>query len=179
MNVPSSLVRDRILNPVLDARAENLRQARLIANASPEVDSIVEHVREIARNATPGQRGHLGALLLLVRDLAQSNAAEGNREAGVAGVVDQLASDLRRHETSTPLGMGAQDLARRLRGPLGILANPRAAGGTKYVAAVRAIEDVLAVVPSCHLLDNVTLRHELGVRKYSGLCDLIRERVAA
>jgi CHAT domain-containing protein len=178
MNVPSSLLRDRVLNPTMDARAHNLHQARLIANPTPEIDSIVEHLAAIAETATDTQRGHVLELLRLVRDLAASNHAEGTRQQTVAGVVDRLAADLRRHETTARTSFGVQQLARALRKPLETIVNARGAGSAKYVTAVRQIEDVLRMVPATHLLDNVSLRHELGVAKYDALTRIIDGRTS-
>lgn len=178
MNVPSSLIRDRVLNPVMDARGENLCQQRLINNATPEIDSIVEHVAALIRTATDRQRPHLRALLELVRDLAQSNTREGAAQTSVAGVVDQLAADLRRSETTGHTEFGVQQLARALRRPLETIVNAKRDDSARYVTAVRQIGQVLDMVPAAHLLDNASLRHELGVTKYTRLCELIRERSA-
>lgn len=180
MNVPASLIRDRALAPVLDARAENLHQQRLIANPTPQIDSICEHLHALAATATPAQRHHVRELVRLVRALAASNTTEGERETAVAGVCDQLAHDLRHAESAQRRArtITVRSLARALRGPLDVLVHARRHDGTAYVAAVRAVEDVLRTVPSAHLLDNVSLRHELGLAKYDRLVALIAERTA-
>jgi hypothetical protein len=176
MVVPSSLLRDRVLMPTLDARAENLRQARLAHNPSPEIDSMAEHIAAAALTATPGQLVHLRAVARLLGELLESNAREGGHQLSVSGVVDRLAADLRRHETTARTSFGVQQLARALRKPLETIVNARGAGSQKYVTAVRQVEDVLRMVPATHLLDNVSLRHELGLAKYEALTRFIQER---
>lgn len=174
MLVPSSLIRDRVLAPAMDARAENLRQARLISNPSPEIDSITEHLTELARTTTPAQRPHVRALLELVRDLATSNHAEGETQTTIAGVVDHLASDLRKAETLDRSGeLGVKAIARRLRLPLEDLVNGKRPDSRKVVAARAAVNAVLREVPGVYLLDNASLRHELGVTRYTLLCELV------
>lgn len=179
MNVPSALIRDRVLHPVLDARAENLQQRRLIHNPSEETDSIVEHLAELARTCTPEQRPHLRAVLDLLRELAVSNVREGQGQQTIAGVVDTLAADLRKHETLDRSGdLGVKSIARRLRKPLEDLVNSRSPSSKAVVEARAAVDAVLREVPSAYLIGNVSLRHELGVTRYTRLVELIQDRAA-
>lgn len=179
MNVPSSLIREQVLNVALDARGENIRQQRLLHNpATPGADSFVEHLAALRRTATPRQRPHLRALLKLTRDLARSNAAEGRCETQIAGVVDQLAADLRRAETRSMPRLGASDaeLALRLRRPLDTILSARRRNGKAYVTAIAAVRDVARSVGRETLIANATLRNTLGLARYDALVRIVEGR---
>lgn len=181
MNVPSSLIREQVLNVALDARGENIRQQRLLHNpTTPGADSFVEHLAALRRTATPRQRPHLRALLKLTRDLARSNAAEGRCETQIAGVVDQLAADLRRAETRSMPRLGASDaeLALRLRRPLDTIlsARRRNRNGKAYLDAIAAVRDVARSVGRETLIANATLRNTLGLARYDALVRIVEGR---
>lgn len=166
----AATVRRGILEPTLDAQALNATQARLIANPTPEVDSLVEHVTELARTATTEQRQHLHAILTLTRELFQSNQAEGDLERTVAGAADHLTSELRNNELNADRAPAwpARRIARMVRGPLADLLNPVIADTGR---ALQELQQALQQIPTTALL-TVAVRHELGCRKYTKLTEL-------
>lgn len=125
-----------LVENLMEAQARNREQARLMRNPSPEVDSITECVREIARDATPRQRGHLATLLRLVKRLDESNAVELDLERLSAVIADTAAA------AATPWSL--RRAVRELRDPLAVLTNPMTVSQHK-----QARMDVLAVIAAC------------------------------
>lgn len=174
--VNADVLNARVVDPLLDARALNLQQQRLIHNASPEVDSLVEHVRELARTVTVEQREHLAAILDLVRDLAESNTTEGDLQRAVVGAAEEMAHEALDRRVRDALGVKA--IANTLREPLGVIAHPDQHPAAAFMSAVDVVYDVLARVPA----EKLTARsvcHELGIRKYTALVELVNNRQAA
>lgn len=176
----AAVARRDLLEPTLDAKALNQHQQRIVANPSPECDSLVEHISAVARTATPEQRDHLYAIARLLNDLAHANHAEGECERMVAGAADQLVTDLRDDELNHTVKdrLTAKSIARRLRGPLTVLASPTFASAAALVEAIRVVDDVLARA-STGLLLSVAVRHELGVAKFTLLSELHASRKAS
>lgn len=80
------------MRTILDARALNLRQARLIRNTSPQVDSIVEVVQEMIKDG-PSAKWVL-ELSRLVKQIEADNHLEGLQECVLAGGIER---SLQRH----------------------------------------------------------------------------------
>jgi hypothetical protein len=164
-----------VLRDVLDARGSNLAQARLLFNATPEVDSLIELVHTL-----PVDLGTKRLLLTYCSDLLTLNADEGEHERQAAGILDAAVAALRHAATverqTNPFTVKA--LARRLRPPLAIIANAGHHDALAFVTAVRTIDEVVAVVPVSQLL-TPSVRNQLGPNRYQLLEQLVEQRVAA
>jgi hypothetical protein len=145
MAVTAAAARRDLLEPALDARAHNLTQAQLIANPTPEVDSLLEHVHALGRDLPASQRrAHVHEALRLIRDLFNSNRAEGECEQTIAGAADQLAAALR--AGTVERGWTVKRVARELRDPLAVLVNP-IIRGDKRDDALRRVMRVVDQAP--------------------------------
>lgn len=163
-------LRTGVLEPTLDAIALNRHQARLVANPTPEVDSLAEHVRELARLATRQQRPHLLAVLELLRTLAASNDAEQTQEQTVAGLVDRMVSEQRDLELNGTSRKSARACSRALRPVLADLLNPMLAA--EHPARTRLLHQLVREFgPDVCLSEGV--RHSLAGRKARLLENLI------
>jgi hypothetical protein len=175
--VSAQVLREQVLAPTLDAIALNARQHRLFFNPTVEADSMVEHLQALARTATPEQAPHVEALLLLVRDAVVANTAEGGRQRVAAGAADGLLSEAHRCQrqprAAAPTVKGTAAL---LRGPLDVLG--RSADYVTPKARASAAAEVAAVIDATPvaLLVGTSLRHELGVRKFTLLGQLVAEK---
>lgn len=178
----AATVRGAFLHPAMDARALNLGQALLVANPSPEADSIVE-LLDVLRADDTGEARGVYTLRRLVCDLNDANAREGQCERRIAGSADTLARDLRHLELNDrpalgPSSVAAKSIARTLRAPLRTLdelgggVTPDAIG---LVRAVRAVDAVISRLPSEQVL-SATVRYELGEAKFRVLEGIVRER---
>lgn len=74
------------MRSVLDARACNLQQQRILHNPTPECDSLAEHIAELLTEGVPAQR--VLEMTRLLRRLAESNVAEGGEERYLAGEIE-------------------------------------------------------------------------------------------
>lgn len=169
--VNSATVRDRILGPALEARARNLEQY----DPSPEIDSLLEELR--ARVQMLAVRRDREALLALIDEVIASNDLEGREELSVAGVADQLATDLADYERNgkhVPSDrLGCKAIARRLRDPLRLLADPAGRKPAEIVEASRVVRDTIKLVTQVQLL-SPTVEHELGKKKFATLVEIDR-----
>lgn len=84
-----------LLNPAMDARAHNVGQARTVWNPSPECDSIIEYLARV-QDQIPATV--MGELLRLLRELLESNTAEGEHERAIARMADQMSRTQRSFE---------------------------------------------------------------------------------
>lgn len=84
-----------LLHPAMEGFAQGQRQTRLIWNPSPEADSLLEYLAEVQAQIPPEV---LGKILALVKELLESNLAEGSQEKAVAGFADQMARTMRHEE---------------------------------------------------------------------------------
>lgn len=175
----AATVRHGFLEPALDARALNDAQQRLIQNDTPEVDSVTEHLTLIGRHlrgtdATP-DLVHLFDRVLELRD---SNVAEGGLERTICGRADRLVTDLRTLELSGsggPSPLAARSLARRLREPLRVIAEPPLGDPRALVDAGRKVGEVIAHIPAEQLFTRDVTR-ELGERRAATLRALYERR---
>jgi hypothetical protein len=83
---------DNALNALLDARAHNLEQARLLFNPSPEADSLIEQLHGLDAFDVPPRE--VQTLVDQAVELYRSNQAEGHREQDAAGALDGHIRDL-------------------------------------------------------------------------------------
>lgn len=163
----AEIVRDDVLMPALDARALNTDQALLIANPSPEVDSLEEYVRSLDGAV---HQQVMTALLGLCRRLADSNDEEGEIEREIAGTSERLAAQLyTTRGRSQPLGV--RKVANQLRAPLNVLEKPREFDGIAYFQASCAVRVLIEQMPTDRLLSD-WMRKELGRTKFELLVRL-------
>lgn len=103
-----------VVTAAMEGIARNREQHQIAFNPDDEINSVLEHIREIARTATAEQRPHVLALFNLIRRLCESNRAELRCERFIAAAADAMA------ET----GWSVKRAARELREPLAVLTNP-------------------------------------------------------
>lgn len=144
----------------VEAIALNDRQAKVIFDPSPEVDSLAERIVVLRHYGVP--ESVVRDLLGDIKRLLELNSQERSEQHAVAGSLDRmLARD--------PDDRGAfsfKDIARRLREDLAVLdGDPDARG--------RIAQLVSCVHPD--RLTSSTLRHEIGGRKHDLLRSLIAE----
>lgn len=166
---------------LMDAVAANHQQARLLYDPSPEVDSLLEHLTEMAR-----KRGDLDAIyhhiekaLPLVRATHASNAAEGNFEREALGPIDAVARML--HMAGQHKKLGVVAAARRLREPLKVVRRMETerVPARDLLHANRQILDVIGQLTVAELR-GPTMREKLGTRQdgtglYDVLCGLLTD----
>lgn len=159
------------LDAILDARGENLRQARLIFDPSPEDDSLIEHVVALMR---PGADATARAaqMATLLRQLLTSNSREGEHERVAAGVLDALCAAL--HTDGVRSALTVKAAATLLRPHLRVIdqAATTTVAALDYFQAACAIKDVIGQLPDA-VLRGRGLRHELGERRHDLLLSLI------
>lgn len=155
----------------LDGLVHNQDQARLIANPTVEVDSLVDHLTVLARTSMPEQRRHIRAALDIARRLHESNQLEAACERHIAGAADRAADELELITASGVAPMGRRRVARALRDPLANLCNPVIRGARRQ-AAMDAVVDVCRRSTRANVL-STTVRHELGVKRFSLLTELV------
>lgn len=158
---PASDIRDH----ALDAIAHNLNQDRLIANPSTEVDSLVEHLAVLNRTSLPEQRPHIAAIVTIVKGLLNSNRLELGCTQHIAGTADEL-----QVRGVKPLAKKA--VARELRDPLANLLRSKLIGPTRVQQAMDIVADVCSRSSRANVL-SVAVRHEIGVKRYSLLTELV------
>lgn len=107
--------REKIVGHGLNGLAHGNAQNRAIYNPDPEINSALEHVLVAARTTPAGPaREHLAEAAHLLK----SALAHGNGEAG------EWKATIGEAERIGRKGLGVKDAAKRLREPLGVLANP-------------------------------------------------------
>ncbi len=164
--------REFIVERGMDAQAENARQARLISNPTPEIDSLTEIFAELARlDLSDRERLRLVARGIgITREIAAGNASERGHVRALTGAAELIGRK--------PLTV--KEAARRLREPLGVLANP-IIQGEKRARARGLVLEVLEAAPA-GLLHADTGRPRAGiagelnsVAKTTALADVIAE----
>jgi hypothetical protein len=155
------------LDEAMTARAHNLRQAELIFNQSPETDSLAELAAALARHGAPDDL--LTQMFDLCREVLDVNEAEAGCELRLTGLLEAHVTRSR----TAPLAerLTAKGIARRLRGPLGVLLDPASHDGIAFFKASAAVRDVIAACPREQLLASA-VRHELRGRKFGLLAQL-------
>jgi hypothetical protein len=165
-----------------DGMAANLRQAHLLRNHTPQVDSVADLFAEIHRSSTNVRVRALARQgLLLTRDVHDANVAE--RTHWIA-TMDALREESERPAGGTEAGVewSLRRAVRELRGPLGVLTNP-IVKGERHDEALGQVRRVVQDAPRELLIVGAsvkpTLAHELGVAKSTVLLDVIQEMDAA
>lgn len=171
MTGSARVLKERVLDPLLDAQAFNEAQdralLRLVFDPSPEIDSFLELADEIRRGRgdTPDT---LATLIEAIEGLRELNGLERDAERQATGVVDELARERHRREIAGET-LGVKAIAARLRGPLGVLVDQVAVEQiAAVVAAIRAIDDVVFAAAESRLR-SASLRNELGAGKHRTL----------
>lgn len=172
--VTAGLVKRSVLEPVLDARALNLEQKRLMFDPSPEVDSQLESIDLLATMVAGNDQAlaELDRLRTITRRIATSNGAEGARERAVAGDVDQLVRDLRSAELRGAGAASAIAIARAARDPLHALSEASRRELLPLAAAAFTLTRLVDQAPSGQVL-SPTVQRELGARLYGLLADVV------
>jgi hypothetical protein len=176
--VTAALIRRDYLEPGMDARALNDAQARLVSNPdTPELDSLTERLAAMGPTLRgTGATPHLIHAFDLALELRDSNRSEGAIERGICGSADRLVTDLRSLELSGSGGnpLTAKALARALREPLRVIAEPRG-DPRAWVDAGRTVGEIFARTPSGQLFAPEVLR-DLGKAKAAALRELYDRR---
>lgn len=81
-----------LIAALMDAQSWNAKQRRALYNATPEVDSAIEHTLVVLKTATDAQRPHLLALLALLRDVFKANEQELRSQRLAAGIADPVSN---------------------------------------------------------------------------------------
>ncbi len=178
--VTAPTVRRLFLEPGMDARALNDAQARLVSNPdTPELDSLTERLAAMG----PALRGttatpHLVHAFDIALALRDSNGTEGQIQRTICGSADRLVTDLRSLELSGSGGaspLTAKAIARALREPLRVIAEPSLGDPRAWVDAGRTVGEIFARTPSGQLFAPAVTR-ELGKDKAAALRELYDRR---
>ncbi len=169
MTFTAATLRREILEPSLEARAINLGEERVFYNPSPEPDSLIEVLAAATRTlAAAGAHGKRQAVYLwdYTLEARDHNRREGDKELVVCGAADGMVSHTRSLELSGSGGnpLTAKALARALREPLRVIAEPSLGDPRAWVDAGRVIGEVFARTPSAQLFAPEVLR-DLGKAK--------------
>lgn len=145
--ISSAVIRDQALDPVLDARAANIVQQKLLHQPeTTAADSLIELL-------TVGLKA-IDKALGLVDQVDVANRVEGDRECHVAGWADELVTKLRDDELNGSEAdriMSGRQLANRLK-----------EGLDRWEAADNPVSKALAIRPVISLLDR--LPHQMIFR---------------
>lgn len=174
----SILLRD-VVAPALDGCARNHEQARLIFNATPEVDSLAERIATLYSYDVP--HDVIAAMFSDLRALRESNHAELDAHRTVARTGDDLARSI----GATRAGLYAQvadhmtvtGIKRRLGGadgPLAVLAAPAGRDPKTLTDAQAAVRSVVTSAPDA-VLNRPSLRNQLGASRHDLLLALRAE----
>lgn len=162
------------LSECMDARAHNLLQHRLLINSTPECDSLAEYLGRLLHLKVPPSV--VAELATLVRRIAESNVAEGRCELAASGLLDDLTRLTRSAELhGIEDALTVKSIARRVREPLALLADPAGADPLALVDAVCTVKDVIDRCPPSQLA-STSLRHELRDRAFNLLGRMVAER---
>jgi hypothetical protein len=171
---------ERVIALVLDAQSLNAHQQRLNLHQERLIGRAAGLIARMKRTGLDERQCKLvDEAVGLIREFWRSNlsereANEAERECQrtLAGIIDALP------QSPSQRGWTVKRAARVLRAPLGDLCNPLVTGARRE-AALAIVDDFVATAPA-HLLavSCVSLRHELGVSKFSRLHELIAERMA-
>ena len=181
MTLTAATLRREILEPSLEARAINLGEERVFYNPSPEPDSLIEVLAAATRTLTAaGARGKRQAVYLwdYTLEARDHNRREGDKELVVCGAADGMVSHTRSLELSGPGGaspLTAKAIARALREPLRVIAEPSLGDPRAWVDAGRTVGEIFARTPSGQLFSPAVTR-ELGKAKAAALRDLYDRR---
>lgn len=166
--VTATFVRKHFLDHSMESTAHNLDQF----NPSPEVDSILEHLDELADQLPicPVKR----RMKAFIRSAIQSNLCEGSECRQISGVADRLVADLHDIETNgVHRALGPKAIARVLRKPLQTLRTPDGRSARELADATAAVREVIRSVPRDQLLSD-RVAHELAPRKAALLREMVR-----
>jgi hypothetical protein len=146
----------------------NHAQRRLLANATPERDSVLDHLQHWRTKYRISDEDWLACGLPLGRAIAL-NDQEYVGERQIARTLDDLASVAHRHQ-SRP--MSFKHLADALREALLVMDAPAGRSADALIAARRTVTDIVAITPSDRLRSD-TLRHELRPTAHDVLLALL------
>lgn len=147
-----------LVDTIMDAQAVNAVQAREIFNPTPETDSALEHAEFLLRTANDVQRPHAAALVTALRRVYRLNDEERDHERRAAGIADDVNGRV----------SNVHELVRLVRPILSDLANVMLE--RKHGARRADLRDIFARADE-RTLRSVSIRHLLGVRKYTRLVD--------
>lgn len=168
MNAQAATLRGP-LDSTLEIIASGQREASLIFNPSPEVDSLAEHIARLDRHGVPGEV--IRDLLAQVREVLRLNTTQDSHARGVAGTLDALSS------LATD-ALTTKSITRLLREPLDVLGRSSTVSAAEWQ---RASGEVRRVIDACgpQRLCATSLRHEMGGRRHDVLLAVLADRAAA
>lgn len=167
MSAPVIALRNAVLEEQITGQAINREQDHHLVNRTPEIDSLGEILLELARNSTGRRRRLALEGLRLVKQVRRLNDAELGCEQRTAGLAEQLSPQL----LAARRRWSIKRLAAELRPLLADLANPLVRGDAQQRRMTRLVT-IVAEAPAASLR-SVALRHELGVRKFTLLQQLL------
>lgn len=124
-----------------------------------------------ARAVNDERQQLLAELALLLEQIRRRAVAEGERQRQLARLMETEVQRARMAPLEERLT--AKGIARRLRGPLAVLADPSGQDALAFFRAAGVVREVIAACPTEQLLAPA-VRHELRGRKF----DLLRQLVA-
>lgn len=168
MNAQAATLRGP-LDSTLEVIATGQREASLIFNPSPEVDSLAEHIARLDRHGVPGEV--IRNLLAQLRDVLNLNAVQDRHARGAAGALDALSS------LATD-ALTTKSITRTLREPLDLLGRADTVSAAEWQ---RASGEVRRVIDACgpERLRAPSLRHEMGGRRHDVLLAVLADGAAA
>ncbi len=180
VQVTGSLLEREVLEPVLDARAFNLTEPRVVGDELHHLAALARVVHGLRGPVRDLAAGEIDGVAAGCRELMAANGSEGRFELHVAGVVDSLVHDLRHAERNLTPGrvLGAKAIARALRDPLDILLDPAGHDATTVVRAAWAVRDIVDRVPAVQLASD-DVATQLRARKHKLLLQIVRQRESA
>jgi hypothetical protein len=146
-----------VLDVLMDARSAGSAQARAMYH--PERASLAGYVESLPRS-NPVRKPMIRSLHRVM--LLASEQAGYQQQA--TGIVEALCPNWQ----AARRDLTVKSIAARLRPALAIMADPRGHDVMDFVAAVRTVDEVVAVVPP-HELFTASVRRELGPGKFAHL----------
>lgn len=159
------------LDLVMDARAFNLTQERLLAGANNH-RSLAAHLAHLVRMGVDPHE--VAELTRLCRELLESNLHEGEEERRLAALVEDFIA--RQLAAPVEQRIRVKSIAAKLRPALRTIrqaAHGPAPDGIEFFKAACVVRDVIAATPPEHLMSR-SLAHELKDGPFRLLCDLVQ-----
>ncbi|MCW3038126.1 MAG: hypothetical protein JWM31_31 [Solirubrobacterales bacterium] len=161
----------------MEAQALNSRQRHLIANATPEVDSLYEEFAVLAQQYGIRAEDSVG-IVRRFRELLELEIREYTEEREVTRLTDTVLRESRpvpRPKAAPAPGVKA--LAAELRPALVVLRDPASRGSREIMDATRTVRRIVRSVPASKLLSD-SMRVQLRGASFEVLADHVNGRAA-